>query len=249
MITARHRRPVAVEILQHLPAGVAQQLFVRRRRRQGVVAGVEGDVELRVDDHPRLPQRADRLDYAFAQRREPPADAFHPVAQRVEIGGAVRIISDVMDERIMGLPVAVRHTVAFQPSSFLPHSGICGGCVAIAIPSRDSHPESCPDQSCSLPAGRVSVSGVQFTRCAPTHSCHAEHEEARMKYMLLMASTSSDWDGSMSGLSHDELMAHIRFMHGVNAMLTETGELVDAVGLTAPDEARSCAPILPAPRW
>ena len=59
-----------------------------------------------------------------------------------------------------------------------------------------------------------------------------------MKYMLLMASTSSDWDGSMSGLSHDELMAHIRFMHGVNAMLTETGELVDAVGLSAPDEAR-----------
>lgn len=59
-----------------------------------------------------------------------------------------------------------------------------------------------------------------------------------MKYMLLMASTSSEWEGSMSGLSHDELMAHIRFMHGVNARLTETGELVDAVGLSAPDEAR-----------
>ena len=59
-----------------------------------------------------------------------------------------------------------------------------------------------------------------------------------MKYMLLMSGTAADMAETLSGLTPDEMMAHVRFMHELNERLAESGELVTAQGLTGPEDAR-----------
>jgi hypothetical protein len=56
--------------------------------------------------------------------------------------------------------------------------------------------------------------------------------------MLLMTGTAADMAETMSSLTPDELMDHVRFMHDLNERLAESGELVDAQGLTGPEDAR-----------
>lgn len=58
-----------------------------------------------------------------------------------------------------------------------------------------------------------------------------------MKYMLMMAGPQQDWQ-QMATWSPDEIKAHIQFMESFNAKLVESGELVDAQGLSGPDAAK-----------
>ncbi|MGH8792484.1 MAG: YciI family protein [Stackebrandtia sp.] len=58
-----------------------------------------------------------------------------------------------------------------------------------------------------------------------------------MKYMLLMQGPKGDWD-EFATMPPKDVKAHIDFMCEVDAKLTDSGELVDAQGLTEPDQAR-----------
>ncbi len=58
-----------------------------------------------------------------------------------------------------------------------------------------------------------------------------------MKYMLMMVGSRRGWD-EMATWSEDDIKANIRFMHEFNRKLVESGELVDAQGLTGPDQAK-----------
>ncbi|HVR20146.1 MAG TPA: YciI family protein [Polyangiaceae bacterium] len=58
-----------------------------------------------------------------------------------------------------------------------------------------------------------------------------------MKYMLLMNANRNDL-ASFGTMSPDEIVAHLRFMDGVNAELKASGEWVVAEGLTMPDQAK-----------
>jgi|SRR4051812_23224880 hypothetical protein len=58
-----------------------------------------------------------------------------------------------------------------------------------------------------------------------------------MKYMLMMNATKANWS-SFGTLSPEDIRAHIRFMKDLNVELKASGELVDAQGLTGPDQTR-----------
>lgn len=58
-----------------------------------------------------------------------------------------------------------------------------------------------------------------------------------MKYMLMMVGPKQGWD-EMADWSAEDIMANIRFMHEFNNKLVESGELVDAQGLTGPEQAK-----------
>jgi hypothetical protein len=57
-----------------------------------------------------------------------------------------------------------------------------------------------------------------------------------MKYMMMMNVPGGPY--RIDGWSKEDFQAHIRFMHEFNAELTENGELVDAQGLSGPDQAK-----------
>jgi len=59
-----------------------------------------------------------------------------------------------------------------------------------------------------------------------------------MKYMLMMNSTKANWDSFATTLTHDEIMAHVTFMKKLNEELKASGELVDAQGLTGPEQTK-----------
>ncbi|MEU7182091.1 MULTISPECIES: YciI family protein [Streptomyces] len=60
-----------------------------------------------------------------------------------------------------------------------------------------------------------------------------------MKYMLLMQFSETTTDiPPISTWSADEVQAHIAFMKAADKKLAESGELVEAQGLAAPDTAK-----------
>lgn len=60
-----------------------------------------------------------------------------------------------------------------------------------------------------------------------------------MKYMLMMnqKGTQADWDEFMA-MPPEDVNRHIEFMQRFAEELTESGELVSAEGLAAPDQAK-----------
>jgi hypothetical protein len=58
-----------------------------------------------------------------------------------------------------------------------------------------------------------------------------------MKYMILMSASHKDWQG-FAAMSPEDIKRHIEFMKTLNEDLTARGELVDAKGLTGPDQAK-----------
>jgi len=58
-----------------------------------------------------------------------------------------------------------------------------------------------------------------------------------MKFMLMMQGTQAGWE-SMSTWAPGDIVAHIAFMKGLAADLTESGELVAAEGLDLPARAK-----------
>jgi hypothetical protein len=62
-------------------------------------------------------------------------------------------------------------------------------------------------------------------------------EENEMKYMLMMNATQADWAG-FGAMAPQDIRAHIAFMQQLNKELSAAGELVDAQGLTGPEQAR-----------
>jgi hypothetical protein len=58
-----------------------------------------------------------------------------------------------------------------------------------------------------------------------------------MKYMILMQANEAGWK-SFGGMSPDDLNRHFKFMMDLNKQLAASGELVDAQGLTGPDQAK-----------
>src|SRR5688572_20003598 len=58
-----------------------------------------------------------------------------------------------------------------------------------------------------------------------------------MKYMILMSGTLADMN-SFGSMSPEDIKRHIDFMAKLNADLKARGELVDAQGLTGPDQAK-----------
>jgi hypothetical protein len=58
-----------------------------------------------------------------------------------------------------------------------------------------------------------------------------------MKYMLMMNASKKDW-GAFGTMSPAEIKSHIEFMFQLNKDLAATGELVDAQGLSLPDQAK-----------
>jgi hypothetical protein len=59
-----------------------------------------------------------------------------------------------------------------------------------------------------------------------------------VKYMLLMSGRAADMAETLGELTPDDMVAHVRFMHELNERLAESGELVEAQGLTDPSDAR-----------
>jgi hypothetical protein len=59
-----------------------------------------------------------------------------------------------------------------------------------------------------------------------------------MRYMLMMNAPRGNGDWGANQWSHDDLKAHINFMHELNADLTKAGELVSAEGLAPPGDAK-----------
>jgi hypothetical protein len=58
-----------------------------------------------------------------------------------------------------------------------------------------------------------------------------------MKYMLLMNGTRADMQ-SFGTLPPEDIRAHIAFMMKFNEQLKKSGELVDAQGLSGPEQAK-----------
>jgi hypothetical protein len=58
-----------------------------------------------------------------------------------------------------------------------------------------------------------------------------------VKYMLLMQATQGGWQ-SFGAMAPEDIRAHISFMKEINKQLRESGEMVDAQGLTGPEQAR-----------
>ena len=63
-------------------------------------------------------------------------------------------------------------------------------------------------------------------------------EEDTMKFMLMMNSPRGNGNWGVAKWSHDELLAHIRFMKELAKDLRAAGELVSAEGLAPPGQAR-----------
>jgi hypothetical protein len=59
-----------------------------------------------------------------------------------------------------------------------------------------------------------------------------------MKYMLMMNTTKANWQAFATTLTHDDIVAHVGFMKKLNEELKASGELVDAQGLTGPEQAK-----------
>ena len=59
-----------------------------------------------------------------------------------------------------------------------------------------------------------------------------------MKYMLLIHGNSEGWK-DLDDWSQEDLQAMVRFMHGINADLSASGELLDAQGLAGPEYAKT----------
>jgi hypothetical protein len=58
-----------------------------------------------------------------------------------------------------------------------------------------------------------------------------------MKYMLMMSATKAEWQ-SFGTMTPDDIRTHIMFMHQLNADLKASGEMVDAQGLSPPNQTR-----------
>jgi hypothetical protein len=58
-----------------------------------------------------------------------------------------------------------------------------------------------------------------------------------MKYMLMMNAKKSDWAG-FGKMPPEDIVAHVKFMKKLNEELKASGELVDAQGLSLPDQAK-----------
>jgi len=67
--------------------------------------------------------------------------------------------------------------------------------------------------------------------------CASGRQENAMKYMILMSSTQANW-AKFGSMSPDDIKAHIHFMIELNRDLAASGELVDAQGLSMPDQAK-----------
>ena len=59
-----------------------------------------------------------------------------------------------------------------------------------------------------------------------------------MKYMLMMHAPRTKGGYQINSWSPDDFKAHIAFMQRLNRELTDSGELVGAEGLAAPNEAK-----------
>ena len=59
-----------------------------------------------------------------------------------------------------------------------------------------------------------------------------------MRYMLMMHAPRGTGEYQVTSWAPDDLKAHIGFMRNLNKELTQSGELVDAQGLSAPGEAK-----------
>ena len=65
------------------------------------------------------------------------------------------------------------------------------------------------------------------------------YRSSDVKYMLMMHAPRAGWkDAGIGTWPPDDIKAHISFMLRFNQELTQAGELVDAQGLNAPEEAR-----------
>jgi hypothetical protein len=58
-----------------------------------------------------------------------------------------------------------------------------------------------------------------------------------VKYMLLMQASHANWQ-SFGAMAPAEIQAHIQFMFALNRDLKASGELVDAQGLSGPEQAK-----------
>lgn len=59
-----------------------------------------------------------------------------------------------------------------------------------------------------------------------------------MKYMLMMSGTRQQVQSFGAMMSGEDIRAHVDFMHKLNEELKASGELVDAQGLTGPEQAK-----------
>ncbi len=60
-----------------------------------------------------------------------------------------------------------------------------------------------------------------------------------MKYMLLMHSNKQGWDDMPKVWSQEDLKVMVECMHELNRELQESGEFVEARGLTGPDAMKT----------
>jgi len=60
-----------------------------------------------------------------------------------------------------------------------------------------------------------------------------------MKYMLLMHSNKQGWDDMPNVWSQEDLKVMVECMHELNRELQESGEFVEARGLTGPDAMKT----------
>lgn len=59
-----------------------------------------------------------------------------------------------------------------------------------------------------------------------------------MRYMMMMNTPRGTGDYKINEWAPEDFKAHIAFMHRINAEMKQSGEFVDAQGLTPPAEAR-----------
>jgi len=58
-----------------------------------------------------------------------------------------------------------------------------------------------------------------------------------MRYMLMMSAKRADWAG-FGQMPPEDIQAHVQFMMTLNQELKASGELVDAQGLSGPEQAK-----------
>jgi hypothetical protein len=59
-----------------------------------------------------------------------------------------------------------------------------------------------------------------------------------MKYMLMMSATRAELQSFGATMTHDDFKAHVAFMAKLNDDLKASGELVDAQGLSGPEQTK-----------
>jgi hypothetical protein len=59
-----------------------------------------------------------------------------------------------------------------------------------------------------------------------------------MKYMILMSGSQKDTQAFLASMTHEDVKRHVDFMGKLNQDLRARGELVDAQGLTGPEQAK-----------